>query len=92
MAKDPLTGEAVPWNQSPQRWIDGSVDNDLPMTRLSEMFNVNHFIVSQVNPHVVPFIYKEEEFKVSDPGSQSFLSTSWFQTISGLARDEALIG
>ncbi|KAK2761366.1 hypothetical protein FQN54_001888 [Arachnomyces sp. PD_36] len=90
MAKDPLTGEAVPWNQSPQQWIDGSVDNDLPMTRLSEMFNVNHFIVSQVNPHVIPFIYKEEEYKVSDPGSQSLLSSRWFHTISGLARDEAL--
>lgn len=90
MAKDPLTGEAVPWNQSPQRWIDGSVDNDLPMTRLSEMFNVNHFIVSQVNPHVVPFIFKEEESMVSDPGSQSLLTSRWFHLISGLARDEAL--
>lgn len=90
MAKDPLTGEAVPWNQSPQRWIDGSVDNDLPMARLSEMFNVNHFIVSQVNPHVVPFIFKEEESVASRPGSKSLLSSKWFQTISGLARDEAL--
>lgn len=26
------------------------------MARLSEMFNVNHFIVSQVNPHVAPFL------------------------------------
>jgi predicted acylesterase/phospholipase RssA len=39
-------------------WIDGSVENDLPMLRLSELFNVNHFIVSQVNPHVVPFLSK----------------------------------
>ena len=61
LAKDPKTGEAVPWNPSPQRWIDGSVDNDLPMTRLAELFNVNHFIVSQVNPHVVPFLVKEED-------------------------------
>lgn len=29
---------------------------DLPMRRLSELFNVNHFIVSQVNPHIVPFL------------------------------------
>jgi predicted acylesterase/phospholipase RssA len=28
-------------------WSDGSLENDLPMTRLSELFNVNHFIVSQ---------------------------------------------
>lgn len=31
------------------------------MARLAELFNVNHFIVSQVNPHVVPFLAKEEE-------------------------------
>lgn len=30
---------------------DGSVASDLPMVRLSELFNVNHFIVSQVCLH-----------------------------------------
>eukprot|EP00037_Helgoeca_nana_P001343 m.26374 g.26374 ORF g.26374 m.26374 type:complete len:609 (+) comp11734_c0_seq1:221-2047(+) len=29
---------------------------DLPMERLSELFNVNHFVVSQVHPHMVPFL------------------------------------
>ncbi|KAF0501202.1 patatin-domain-containing protein [Gigaspora margarita] len=57
MAKD-KTGKVVPWNPSGHRWIDGSVENDLPMNRLSELFNVNHFIVCQVNPHVVPFLHK----------------------------------
>eukprot|EP00045_Choanoeca_perplexa_P007418 m.66924 g.66924 ORF g.66924 m.66924 type:complete len:695 (+) comp14066_c0_seq1:117-2201(+) len=28
----------------------------LSMERMAELFNVNHFIVSQVNPHVVPFL------------------------------------
>lgn len=55
MARD-KSGKIVPWNPSGHRWIDGSVENDLPMDRLSEMFNVNHFIVCQVNPHVVPFL------------------------------------
>lgn len=32
------------------KWEDGSVQADLPMQRLSELFNINHFIVSQVNP------------------------------------------
>jgi len=32
---------------------DGSLEADLPMAQLSELFNVNHFIVSQVNPHGV---------------------------------------
>ncbi len=35
-------------------WIDGSFKGDLPMRRLSRLHNVNHFIVSQVNPHVAP--------------------------------------
>jgi TAG lipase/steryl ester hydrolase/phospholipase A2/LPA acyltransferase len=58
LAKDPQTGQPQSWNATPQRWIDGSVDNDLPMAKLSELFNVNHFIVSQVNPHIVPFLEK----------------------------------
>lgn len=37
-------------------WEDGSVMSDLPMTRLSELFNVNNYIVSQVNPHIAPFV------------------------------------
>eukprot|EP01100_Stratorugosa_tubuloviscum_P000905 TRINITY_DN11_c1_g1_i1.p1 TRINITY_DN11_c1_g1~~TRINITY_DN11_c1_g1_i1.p1 ORF type:complete len:704 (+),score=255.15 TRINITY_DN11_c1_g1_i1:124-2112(+) len=38
------------------KWNDASPQTDLPMNRLSEMFNVNYFIVSQVNPHVAPFL------------------------------------
>jgi len=57
MAKD-KSGNIIPWNPSGHRWIDGSVENDLPMNKLSELFNVNHFIVCQVNPHVVPFLQK----------------------------------
>jgi len=55
MAKGPH-GELEPYHPSSLKWSDGSVAYDLPMTRLSELFNVNHFIVSQVNPHVVPFV------------------------------------
>jgi TAG lipase/steryl ester hydrolase/phospholipase A2/LPA acyltransferase len=89
VAKDPLTGETVPWHDDRRQWIDGSVDGDLPMTRLAEMFNVNHFIVSQVNPHVVPFLAKED-----GPGGntnrQPWLSSPWLSSITNLARDEAL--
>ena len=38
------------------KFIDGSVACDLPMNRMSELFNINTYIVSQVNPHVAPFI------------------------------------
>ncbi|GAM18160.1 hypothetical protein SAMD00019534_013350, partial [Acytostelium subglobosum LB1] len=55
MAKD-KHGHIIPYHPSGVKFTDGSVEADLPMNRLSELFNVNHFIVSQVNPHVIPFI------------------------------------
>ena len=89
MAKDPLTGEAVPWNDLHKQYIDGSVDGDLPMTRLSEMFNVNHFIVSQVNPHVVPFLPKETGPRTDAEDGSSFVPR-WMSTMTHLAKDEVL--
>ncbi|KAF5025858.1 hypothetical protein F66182_2080 [Fusarium sp. NRRL 66182] len=94
LVKDPITGEHQPWNPTPQRWIDGSVDNDLPMTRLSEMFNVNHFIVSQVNPHVVPFLAKDDHLSPHKKPEHSPQTSGgdydWLHTMTSLARDEAL--
>ena len=55
MAKD-KNGLFVPWNPSGYRFEDGSIEGDLPMQKLSEFFGVNHFIVSQVNPHLIPFM------------------------------------
>jgi len=50
-------GKIVPYTATKNhRFIDGSVSADLPMQRISEIFNVNTFIVSQVNPFVIPFI------------------------------------
>jgi TAG lipase/steryl ester hydrolase/phospholipase A2/LPA acyltransferase len=89
MAKDPLTGEATPWNDLHKQYIDGSVDGDLPMTRLSEMFNVNHFIVSQVNPHVVPFLPKEDGPTNHPEQGLSFIPR-WMNTMTHLAKDEVL--
>ncbi|OAA36834.1 Acyl transferase/acyl hydrolase/lysophospholipase [Metarhizium rileyi] len=94
LVKDPVTGEHHPWTPSPQRFIDGSVDNDLPMTRLAEMFNVNHFIVCQVNPHVVPFLAKDDVVSRENRATVLNVSRSddvdWSSTLTSLARDEAL--
>ena len=38
-----------------ERWIDGSFHGDVPTMRLGRLHNVNHYIVSQANPHVLPF-------------------------------------
>jgi NTE family protein len=42
------------------RWNDGSLKSDLPTLRLRRLHNVNHFIVSQTNPHVLPFVSRGE--------------------------------
>jgi predicted acylesterase/phospholipase RssA len=44
-----------------KQWVDGSVRSDLPRQRLARLFNVNYFIASQVNPHIVPFMQTDKE-------------------------------
>ena len=39
-----------------RKWVDGSVSDDLPAKRLARLYGVNHFVVSQTNPHIIPFI------------------------------------
>ena len=53
---------------SGQAFSDGSMEQDLPMQQLSEMFNVNHFIISQANPHAVMFAsYRNRSSVWSNP-------------------------
>ena len=48
-------GRVEPWMKN-ELWIDGSVHGDLPFDALRQMLNINHFIASQTNPHVVPLL------------------------------------
>lgn len=60
----PFAGSAAdnasPPATSSRLWRDGTLESDLPMMQLKELFNVNHFIVSQVNPHIVPWLRVKE--------------------------------
>jgi NTE family protein len=60
-------GKRVPYMPS-LRWTDGSLKSDLPGIRLRRLHNVNHFVVSQTNPHVIPFLkaHPEEQGLVSN--------------------------
>lgn len=53
-------GQIQPYMPS-KRWVDGTLSSDLPMLRLSRLHNVNHYIVSQTNPHIVPFMSEKKE-------------------------------
>jgi NTE family protein len=55
-------GEVKPWMKN-ELWVDGSVSGDLPFNQLTQMLNINHYITSQANPHVVPFLSLQGESK-----------------------------
>jgi NTE family protein len=59
-------GKKQPYLKS-RRWVDGSISDDMPAKRLTRIYGVNHFIVSQVNPHVFPFV--TDTRRGSDPVS-----------------------
>lgn len=50
-----------------RKWMDGSLSDDLPAKRLTRLYGVNHYIVSQTNPFVLPFI--DDRKRKSDPVS-----------------------
>lgn len=64
------TGEINEWSNSSLKFVDGSLNSDLPISRLSEMFNVNHTIACQVNPHILPIVKFSAECKeLADKGN-----------------------
>lgn len=58
--KQRVQGDIVPYCQD-ERWIDGSFASDIPRQRISRLCNVNTFIVSQANPHILPFIKHKQD-------------------------------
>ena len=82
-------GAFVPWQSSAneggkgrktQRWRDGSLQADLPMEQLSQLFNVNYFIVSQTNPHIVPILRIKRWFASLHPTFSwiaDFIESEW---------------
>ncbi|PQE25912.1 patatin-like phospholipase protein [Rutstroemia sp. NJR-2017a BBW] len=61
--KDP-SGAIVPWSAATDTtfrpWTHASyTDRDSPLSRIAELFNVNHFIVSQARPYLVPFLQSD---------------------------------
>lgn len=69
-------GERQPYLPS-RKWVDGTVSDDLPAKRLARLYGVNHYIVSQINPHVLPFV-KDSRRK---PGTLDILKNASKHTL-----------
>lgn len=71
-----------------RKWVDGSVSDDLPAKRLARLYGVNHFVVSQTNPHVLPFVtdgHRKQSARgiVTEAGRRS--AREWFNAMTLLA-------
>ncbi|KAL7067294.1 patatin-like phospholipase family protein [Cryptosporidium serpentis] len=63
-AKDNHTNRTIRYFPPGMKWMDGSINQDVPHKELSTLFNVRQFIVSQVNPHHVPFVQIHNKNKI----------------------------
>lgn len=57
-------GNIVPWSTASDTtfapWTHASYsDRHSPLSRIAELFNVNHFIVSQARPYLIPFLQSD---------------------------------
>lgn len=68
-----------------RRWVDGSVSDDMPAKRLARLYGVNHYIVSQTNPHVLPFVTdgrrKQTSFGLLQTANRR-ATREWFNAIT----------
>lgn len=75
-------GELVTFSSCGNRFVDGTLQTDLPKRRLAELFNCNQFIVSQVNPHIAPFLRSnasafEDNGKMPSPSKKRWRFEDW---------------
>ncbi|GKY90344.1 hypothetical protein MPSEU_000008400 [Mayamaea pseudoterrestris] len=71
------TGELEAFEVDGNEWIDGSVQADLPFQRISALFAVSNYIVSQTNFHIVPFLNKEHHPTRTSKYWQIFQHLEW---------------
>ncbi|KAI0147972.1 hypothetical protein F4776DRAFT_653022 [Hypoxylon sp. NC0597] len=59
LCKD-VNGNIVPWAPAtalrPRAHASPAKDHKSPLSRVAQLFNVNHFIVSQARPYLIPFL------------------------------------
>lgn len=75
--KNPTTGKIEPWGHLDHKYIDGSIQGDLPSEILERLFNVNNFIACQVNPHI-----RDIMDRLPLPGNAALLGKLIWSTIN----------
>ena len=68
-----------------ETWTDGSFGADLPTERVGRLHNVNHFIVSQTQPHILPVMAGESASGLRRLATEVMVSTARSQGLQALA-------
>lgn len=80
MAKN-VYGETQPYLPN-RRWVDGAVTDDLPAKRLSRIYGVNHYIVSQANPLALA-LGSTEKYIPIPKGARKVMRVSSHEVLKG---------
>ena len=81
------TGSIVPWGL-PRHGFSQSgrrteyTDAESPLARIAELFNVNHFIVSQARPYLVPFLRSDVNLLDRRPTGQWSITRSLMRLVA----------
>jgi TAG lipase/steryl ester hydrolase/phospholipase A2/LPA acyltransferase len=76
------TGKVVPYMEK-EKWVDGSIYQDIPLQSLGRLHNVKFSIVSQSNPFVLPFmVLSEHDNQLIAITRQSIISSAKFSAAS----------
>lgn len=83
LCKDAV-GNIVPWAPANttdfRHWTHASYADtrDSPLVRISELFNVNHFIVSQARPYLIPFLQSDMHGPSLWESKNRLATVAWF--------------
>ncbi|KAB8199512.1 acyl transferase/acyl hydrolase/lysophospholipase [Aspergillus parasiticus] len=81
------TGSIVPWGLSRHGSSQSGrrteyTDAESPLSRIAELFNVNHFIVSQARPYLVPFLRSDVNLLDRRPTGQWSITRSLMRLVA----------
>lgn len=86
MARD-AQGKTVPYLRS--RWIDGLFAADLPAKQLARLYGTNHYIVSMINPMMLPTF---RDHKLQSAGLQPLAKAAKAVARSALKSADVYLG
>lgn len=85
------TGSIVPWGLSRHASAQSGrrteyTEGESPLSRIAELFNVNHFIVSQARPYLVPFLRSDVNLLDRRPTGQWSITRSTMRLVAAEIR------